>query len=283
MIAEHGAFAATLDADSDGEEGKFYVWRENEIDAALPADLVGRFKQIYDVTAQGNWEGVTILHRNHVAGAFVPSDEDVLERARQILLALRCDRVAPGRDDKILADWNGMMIAALANAGFVFARSDWLVLAETAFAAIRTQMTKGSRLVHSLRRGRLQAEAMLDDYAQMARAALILFEVTGRQDYFDQAVDWVKTADQHYWDGQSGGYFFTADDAQDLIVRTKSAIDNATPSGNGIMVEVLARLTCTAEPMPIANAPKPSSPPSPANSRALSLDGGLAEFLGSAQ
>ena len=244
MMAENDAFAATLDADSEGHEGKYYVWSEAEIDAALPPALAITFKRVYDVSRRGNWEGATILNRNHPLGPADAETEAELSEARAILLERRCHRVPPGRDDKILADWNGMMIAALATAAFAFDRADWLAMAERAFDAVRTRMSRGDRLTHSLRGGRLQAVAMLDDYAQMARAALLLYEVTGKEDTLRQAIRWVATADRHYWDDAAGGYFFTADDAGDLILRAKSALDHATPSGNSVMVEVLSRLYC---------------------------------------
>ncbi len=246
MMTESGAFAATLDADSEGEEGKYYVWTAEEIDRLLPPGLADPFKRAYDVRPGGNWEGHSILNRNGAppdaaagAGAGV---EDQLAEARALLLDHRQGRVPPARDDKALTDWNGMMIAAVAEAAFAFARADWLALAEAAFAAIRSHSTKGERLVHSWRLGRQQGDAVLDDYAEMARAGLILYEVTGRSAYLDQAVAWVGVADRHYWDAAAGGYFFTADDTQDLILRTKAASDAATPSGNGVMAEVLARL-----------------------------------------
>jgi uncharacterized protein YyaL (SSP411 family) len=242
MMAEQDSFAATLDADSEGEEGKYYVWREEEIDKALSPDTARLFKATYDVTKAGNWEGKTILNRNHPDGEPRQVIEKSLADARKILLALRQKRIPPARDDKILADWNGMMIAALARAAFVFERSDWLAAAERAYSAIRQQQSLADRLLHSRCCGRTQAQAMLDDYAQMARAALTLFEVTGKKDYLGQSRRWVETLDLHYWDSTAGGYFFTADDAEGLIVRTKSAFDQATPSGNAVMIEVLARL-----------------------------------------
>jgi hypothetical protein len=242
MMAEHGAFAATMDADSDGEEGKFYVWSAKEIDRLLTPGQASLIKTLYAVTPGGNWEGQSILHRNHSQGDPDDTLATAIAEAKSRLLAARNKRVHPARDDKILADWNGMMIAALAHAGFAFDRSDWLSVAQGAFAALCRHQQRDNRLCHAQRQGRRLDQAMLDDYAQMARAALILFELTGRADYLQQAERWVSVLDRHYWDQTDGGYFFTADDAKDLIVRTKSASDNATPSGNGVMVEVLARL-----------------------------------------
>jgi uncharacterized protein YyaL (SSP411 family) len=242
MLAEGDSFAATLDADSEGEEGHFYVWRSAEIEEALPTRLRESFEAAYDVTLDGNWEGRTVLNRNNGLVIDDAETEDQLAEARALLFQLRRHRIAPDRDDKVLADWNGMAIAALANAAFVFDRPDWLTAARRAFDAVCRLLGKDDRLAHSYRAGHRQAEAMLDDYAQMTRAALMLFEIGGEADYLAQAQDWVAVLDRHYWDPDAGGYFFTADDAEGLILRSKLAHDNATPAGNGAMVEVLARL-----------------------------------------
>ena len=180
MIADGGGFAATLDADSEGVEGKFYVWTEAGIDAALGADAA-LFKTAYDVGPGGNWEGKTILNRNHGAGPFDADHEARLARCREVLLQLRAARVRPGWDDKVLADWNGLMIGAMANASAVFGEPAWLEAAETAFRFVCTAMQEGGRLHHSHRDGRTRHAATLDDYAAMARAALALHEVTGDQ------------------------------------------------------------------------------------------------------
>ncbi len=242
MVAEGGGFAASLDADSAGEEGRYYVWTEAEIDAALPADLALPFKRAYDVTPEGNWEGKTILHRNRASDSPDAETEAKLGQARRILFEARANRVRPGWDDKVLADWTGLMIAALAEAGAVFAEPEWIRAAERAFAFVRERMNAADRLRHSFRLGQARHPGTLDDHAEMSRAALVLFEATGAQSYIDQARAWVETLDRHYWDERHGGYVFTADDTPDVIHRTKTATDNATPSGNGVMVEALARL-----------------------------------------
>ncbi len=240
MIAEGGGFAATLDADSEGVEGKFYVWTEAEIDQALGAGA-SLFKWAYDVRPGGNWEGRTILNRNHAAGPFSPDDEQALARGRAELLRLRGARIRPGWDDKVLADWNGLMIAALANASAVFEAPEWVATAVGAFNFVAETMQVSGRLAHACRAGRVRHAATLDDYAAMARGALALHEVTGEERYLAAARGWVDVLDAHYLD-EAGGYFLTADDAEALIVRTKSADDNATPSGNGMIADVLARL-----------------------------------------
>jgi uncharacterized protein YyaL (SSP411 family) len=235
------AFAASLDADSEGEEGRFYVWREAEIDAVLGAES-GFFKQHYDVSAEGNWEGHTILNRSQRPAMLDPAGEARLAAARETLLARRTGRVRPGWDDKVLVDWNGLMIAALAEAAMAFERPEWLALAARAFRFIRRAMMKDGRLFHAWRAGKLQHAATLDDHAHLAAAALALHEATGEAQYLEAAKELTALLDAHFWDRQAGGYFMTADDVKDVIQRPKSAGDNATPNGNGGMVGVLARL-----------------------------------------
>jgi uncharacterized protein len=235
------AFASALDADSEGEEGRFYVWTEAEIDEVLGPEA-SLFKQHYDVTAAGNWEGKVILNRSAQPALADAKTEAGLAAARARLLARRSGRVRPGFDDKVLADWNGLMIAALAHAGAIFGQAGWLEAARTAFAFVRAEMTIEGRLRHSWRAGRARHPATLDDYAQMARAALALAEATGDRRYVAHAEAWVAVLDAHYWDAAAGGYFFTADDTADVILRNKSAADHATPSGNAAMIGVLARL-----------------------------------------
>ena len=241
MLIREGAFSGSLDADSDGEEGKYYVWDEDEIDALLGENSVA-FKAAYDVTATGNWEGRNILNRRNDAGPTNPDRETMLSQCRERLLRAREDRIRPGLDDKVLADWNGLMIAALANAGAVFDQPRWIALAAGTFKFIRDSMTVANRLRHGWRAGRASHPATLEDYANLIRAALLLHEVTGDGAYLDQAEAWAETTHAHYWDADAGGYFLAADDTDDLIARTKTALDNAVPSGNGVMVAALARL-----------------------------------------
>ena len=236
-----GGFSATIDADSEGEEGKFYVWSAAEIDALLGPDAK-LFKQFYDVTPAGNWEHKTILNRRAYTHEPTPEQEKSLAQSRKILFAARAKRIPPGLDDKVLADWNGLMIAALARVARLYDKPHWLDAAKTAFAFVTQTMTREGRLMHAWRNGKLAHPATLDDYANMARAALTLHEVTGDAAYVEQAKAWVLVLDRHYWDAEAGGYFFTANDTSGLIVRTKTASDNAVPAGNGTMVGVLAQL-----------------------------------------
>jgi uncharacterized protein YyaL (SSP411 family) len=242
MVNEGGGVASSLDADSEHEEGKFYVWSEAEIDAVL-GEQGGLFKRIYDVSAEGNWEGHNILNRLAHPALTDPGTEAALARCRALLLKARAPRVRPGLDDKVLADWNGLMIAALAQAGLSFERADWVALAQRAFAFITERMTAADgRLRHSWRERQARHPASVDDYANLCRAALALYEATSDSGYLDQARRWVTVLDRHHWDEAAGGYFFAADDTEDLIARVKTASDAAVPSGNGTMVGVLTRL-----------------------------------------
>jgi uncharacterized protein YyaL (SSP411 family) len=184
---------------------------------------------------------------NRSQSSFGSVDEEHLAQSRDVLLLARDARPRPGRDDKALADWNGLMIEALARAGAAFGEKEWIGAAARAFAAVANTMTwhdaQGrTRLGHAWCAGRLQETAMLDDYANMANAALALYEITADANYLTRAKDWIATATALYWDNDGSGYFFTAADAERLIVRTKTANDAATPSGNGAMVSALARL-----------------------------------------
>ena len=241
MITAGGAFAGTLDADSDHQEGRYYVWTAEEIEAVLGSEAA-RFGAVYDVAAHGNWEGETILNRRHALKYGEPADEDHLGALRARLLAARDRRVRPARDDKVLADWNGLAIAALARAGLAFERPDWLAAAELAFARVCALLGEEGRLRHSWCGGRAGHTGTLDDYAAMAEAALALYETDPRPELLERARQWEKLVDRHFWDSEEGGYFFTADDAEPTLVRPRTVFDGATPGGNALMVGVLARL-----------------------------------------
>ncbi|WP_373088209.1 thioredoxin domain-containing protein [Sneathiella sp.] len=242
MVTADGGFAATIDADSEGVEGKFYVWSRDELEEIL-GDHAPHFMEVYGVLPEGNWEGTNILNRLAYPDPLDTESEAALAPLRQKLFEHRQSRIAPSLDDKVLTDWNGLMIAALARAGQYFGEAHWIAAAEAAFVAITTHsMESDGRLYHSYRLGRAQHSGLLDDYANMSRAALTLYEVTGKAFYLERAEQWVEVLNAHFWDKNGGGYFYTADDAEALILRSKNAHDNAVPSGNGVILEVLAKL-----------------------------------------
>ena len=235
------AFASAFDADSEGEEGRYYVWSRAEIDSLL-GEAAPLFCRTYGVTAAGNWEGRNILHRRRDEDADDPALAEFLAACRARLLAHRSQRVPPQRDDKVLADWNGLMIDALARASAAFDRPDWCAAAVAAYRFVTEAMQQDDRLFHAWCAGRAAHPAVLEDYANMARAALTLHEVTGDAACLAQACRWLATAERYYWDADGGGYFVAASDTHDLLVRPKTIADHAVPSGNGVMLEVLARL-----------------------------------------
>lgn len=243
MLADGGGFAATQDADSEGEEGKFYVWQMAEIDSLLGAGDTALFAAAYDVTDHGNSEHKTILRRSLAPDLRDAETEARLAAARAKLFTARERRVKPGWDDKVLADWNGLMIAALADCAMQYREPAWLAAAEHAFAFVRNTMGVGEdRLGHSWRDDKLIFPGLLDDYANMMAAALALFEATGNPDYLGQAKRWGETVEADYADAVNGGYFLTSREAESLVARTRTAADNATPAGNGTLVGVFARL-----------------------------------------
>jgi uncharacterized protein len=251
MTTGEGAFAASLDADSDGEEGKFYVWSLSEIEAALGPDAAD-FAAEYDVSPGGNFEGHNILNRLKHLPRNMDAQETMLAGAARFsmlrgkLLGIRNKRVRPGLDDKVLADWNGLMIAALVHAGIILGEPSWIVLARRAFDFIALQMTQGDRqnqrLGHSWRTGRALFPGLASDYAAMIRAALALYEASGGRALLERALAWQHALDAHYADRETGGYYLTADDAEGLVVRPHSTADDATPNANAVAAQNLVRL-----------------------------------------
>ncbi|MBT4770009.1 MAG: thioredoxin domain-containing protein [Rhodospirillaceae bacterium] len=259
MALPGGGFAASLDADSlnqkdDLEEGAYYVWDEDEIDTLLGTQAAA-FKTAYGVHPGGNWEGHTILNRLHDPENTDDTKSPEMVSAHATLLAAREKRVPPARDDKLLADWNGLIISGLITAGEALDKKDWIKTAEKVFAHITAKLTTANgRLAHvwtSTRNeataegraeGRARHPATLDDYANLMRAAAQLFEATGNAAYLIQINSWIAILEHHYRDQEGGGYYFAANDTTDLIIRTKTAHDHATPSGNGVLAQVFAKL-----------------------------------------
>jgi uncharacterized protein YyaL (SSP411 family) len=245
MTTKEGAFCASLDADSEGEEGKFYVWSYDEVMRTLGLEHGEFFARHYNVTPEGNFEGHSILNRLAKVER-TSEDEERLALLRAKLLAVRDSRIRPGLDDKVLADWNGLMIAALVNAGVAFDEPGWIDMAARAFEFIAREMARGDRLGHSWREGQLLFPGLASDFAAMIRAALALYEATGERGYLDRAVAWQRALDVHYADAQSGIYYLTADDAGDLILRPHATTDDATPNPNAVAAGNLVRLAVLA-------------------------------------
>ena len=241
MMSE-GAFAASLDADSEGHEGRFYVWTAEKVLEVLGEEDGAFFADIYDITVEGNWEGVSIPNRLRSPERLDPESEARLAAARARLLARREGRVRPARDDKILTDWNGLTIAALATAGLLLERPDWTDLASRTYGTVRAMMSEGDRLAHAARAGRRVFPGLATDYAAMIKAALALNTATGNEAFLKEAEQFAATLRAHHWDEAHPGYFLPADDAEALITRPRSNADEATPSANALMGVNLVRL-----------------------------------------
>jgi uncharacterized protein len=240
MTTQQGAFAASLDADSEGVEGKFYVWGADEIGEVLGADDARLFAEHYDVTAAGNWEEHNILNRLDTPDPDTTTASR-LAVMRDKLLARRAGRVRPGLDDKVLADWNGLMISALVRAGSALQEPGWIAMAERAFRFIADTMSRGDCLGHSWRDGALLFPGFATDHAAMARAALALAEATGHTSYSRLADAWLDTLARDYAEPGTGILAMTTHAAADLVVRPKPTHDDAVPNANGLHAEALAR------------------------------------------
>ncbi len=251
MTDEQGGFHSTEDADSEGEEGKFYVWTPHEVDELLGDTMVAeRFRRVYDITESGNFEGNNIPRLKKPFAEYArdfqtTEDElrDEMNKAREVLFNARCRRIRPGKDDKILASWNGLMIEAFAKAGAAFAEPRYIEAAKQAARFVMNSMQDNTgRLLHTYRHGAAKLPAYLDDYVYLASALFALYEATLETEWLKQSQELIDTAIKHFYDHEAGGFFYTADDHEQLIARNKDFYDQSVPSGNGTAALVLAKL-----------------------------------------
>jgi uncharacterized protein YyaL (SSP411 family) len=236
MRTEGGAFASSLDADSEEEEGKFYTWNREEIESAL-GDDTGAFLQAYSLASPPNWEGHPILRAaSELPDAACDDRSPLLEKLR----LRREDRVRPGRDDKVLVDWNGLAVRALAQCARQFGRSDWLEAAEKAYRTVAESMRDG-RLPHSILGERKLYPGISSDYAAMMNAAISLYEATANAGYLADARRMLAALDAWHADPTGTGYYVSASDSSDVIIRVRGDADEAMPSATAQIVEALAR------------------------------------------
>jgi len=246
MVTPEGAFASSLDADSEGEEGRFYVWTLSEIREVLGEEDSAFFAKIYDITEEGNFEGRNIPNRL-ITGEAPPPVEERLAAMRAKLLERRSTRVRPGLDDKVLADWNGLMIASLARAAPLLERPEWIGLAERAYGFIQQSMVRNGRLGHSWRGGSLIFPGFALDHAAMMRAALALHEAAGEASYLRDAETWRDVLFDEFMIAETGCLAMTAQSADPLVVRPQPTHDEAVPNANGVFAEALVRLAQLTE------------------------------------
>ena len=250
MRSPEGGLYSTQDADSEGVEGKFFVWTPAEIEAVLGPEEARLFNAYYGVTQVGNFEGRNILHvaqpLAEVAAQFGLSPEEAearLAQARQVLFAHREKRVKPARDEKILTEWNGLAIHALAEVGVVLERTDALEAAEAAARFILERMSQpDGKLFRSFKDGQARFNAYLEDYAAFIRGLIALYEATFQPRWLAEAVRLTKVMFDQFHDPAQGGFFQTGADHEQLVVRRKDFVDNALPSGNSLAADALLRL-----------------------------------------
>ncbi|MBC8037842.1 MAG: thioredoxin domain-containing protein [Rhizobiales bacterium] len=241
MTTPEGVFASSYDADSEGEEGKYYVWSKSEIDRLLGSGAA-LFCKTYGVKAEGNWEAHNILNRSLNPALQNPDTEAQLTASRKILLSVRRTRVPPGFDNKVLADWNGLMIASPAEAAFVFGRDDWAASAQHAMASLMRIHWSDNRLLHSSKDGDARHEATSDDYANLITACRALHLLTGDSTHIATAVRLATALFENHWDHDRGGYLFASRRVSELPVQTRTIHDDAAPNANGVMLANLAAL-----------------------------------------
>jgi uncharacterized protein YyaL (SSP411 family) len=246
MLDASGGFYSSQDADSEGEEGKFFVWTPDEVESVL-GDEAREFCAYYDVTAAGNFEGHNILNiKNPVA---IAPGSDPFAEARNKLFAEREKRTKPGRDEKVLTAWNGLMLAAFADAAGVLRSDEYLEIAKRNADFISSELTTREDAITScglLQRtwkdGTAKLNGYVEDYANVIDGLLTLYQVSGEIRYFVEAKRLADLMITEFWDEDAGGFFFTSNDHEDLIVRNKDFYDNATPSGNSVAADVLLRI-----------------------------------------
>ena len=248
MTSPEGAFYSAEDADSEGEEGKFYVWSKPEIEEILGADKTDKFSNLYNVNVDGNFldettktkTGKNILHQKFSSTNLTNSD---LETSRIQLFEAREKRIRPHKDDKVLTDWNGLMIAAFAKAGYILNEPKYIQSAKKAVNFIFNQMSNSDgRLLHRYREGGADILAFLDDYAFLIWGLINLYEATFDTLYLQKAVELTEEQLELFWDNSIGAFFFTALDAESLLTRQKETYDGAIPSGNSVAMLNLLRL-----------------------------------------
>ncbi|HEX4205688.1 MAG TPA: thioredoxin domain-containing protein [Ktedonobacteraceae bacterium] len=249
MTSPEGGFYSTQDADSEGEEGKFFTWTPAEIEQVLSPDDAQLVMQYYGVTPGGNFEGKNILHVvtevQQLAETSTSSVEEVeaaLQRSKAALFMFREQRVKPGRDEKILTAWNGLMLRSFAEAARHLGRSDYLDVARRNAEFLLRELREDGRLLRTYKDGQARLRGYLEDYASLADGLLALYEASFEVRWFEEARRLMEQAIALFADDANGGFFDTGTDHEALINRPKDIMDNATPAGNSVAVDVLLRL-----------------------------------------
>lgn len=249
MLHSEGGFYSTQDADSEGEEGNFFVWSRKEINQILGEEDGEIFTRVYDVTELGNFEGKNILHPiltvAQAAGLFKKTPDQIetlIAQAKQKLFAARENREKPFRDEKIITSWNGLMLSGLAEALKISAKPSFLAAAHRTIQLIFTKMFSDGLLLHTYKDGNAKQLGFLDDYAFLAVGLLDFYETTLERSALERAVELTEVMVREFWDSSEGGFFYTGNSHEQLISRTKPVFDASVPSGNAKATELLLRL-----------------------------------------
>ena len=242
MINKNDTFSSSIDADSEGREGKFYVWSKSEIIAILPDNSAKDFCHYYNVTTKGNWEGTNILNRLTSKNPDDKETKSRIDQARKLLLNERNKRIKPATDDKSLVDWNALTVCALIEIAMVQDRHEYYLVAEKCYNQITALHFKDKILYHSYRDGLVRNPASADDYANFINAAITMFEASQQPQYLDDAKSLFTSMLDLFYDEQSGGFYYTSQLSGELIIRTRSASDDVTPNANATMLDNLNRL-----------------------------------------
>ena len=248
MTGPEGGFYSATDADSEGEEGKFFVWTPAEIEAVL-GDEAGIFSGFFGVTQAGNFEGNNILNIKQKASDYARQQGialerlvDVVERGKNSLLTEREKRVHPLLDDKVLASWNGMMLRSFSEAGSALSREDYLDAAIKNASFLLETMRPHGKLLRTYRAGQAKLSGFLEDYSFVADGLLALYEATFNQRWLAASVDLADRMIQLFWDDGVGGFYDTSIEHDQLVVRPRDVLDNAQPCGGSVATEVLLKL-----------------------------------------
>jgi uncharacterized protein YyaL (SSP411 family) len=249
MTSPAGGFYSSLDADSEGEEGRFYVWSEEEFRTLVGEEDAGILASYWGVTASGNFEGQNILHVEtdpsvtaRRAGRTEENLHAAVQRAREKLYAVRAKRVWPGRDEKILAGWNGLMLRAMAEAARIFQRDDYRAQALASGEFLFREMVRHGRVMRTHTNGETRLAGYLEDHASVALGALALYELTFDRVWLDRARSLADSTIDWFWSEETGAFFDTARDHERLVTRPREVTDNAVPSGTSLVAELLLRL-----------------------------------------
>jgi uncharacterized protein YyaL (SSP411 family) len=249
MTSPAGGFYSTQDADSAGIEGKFFVWSLDEIKQLLGERDAALFAACYNISSTGNFEGENILNVTRVLSEVAATENvtvaeltAILDRARNILFATREKRVKPARDEKVLAAWNGLMLASFAEAAAILDRADYSQVAKQNARFVLDNLRRDELLLRTYKDGQAKLNAYLEDYAFFIDGLVTLFEATGELQWLEEACALTTTMIAEFWDDEEGGFFYTGRSHEDLIVRSKDFFDNATPAGNSVAAEVLLRI-----------------------------------------